>query len=190
MTLQTEIGAGLLFMKVGLHAGETFEEILERKRREYQNTGMIFWGYGGNTCHPTNIVQPFARMNIEKGENIYIVMEEINSHHPPTRIIAAEYSADGIRWQPIPAGIEVRNSRYAVILDELQDGDLDIDLSEYDVAVGPSQGKAAGDYIFGRVDKGCITKGQVPTTLRKPHIKKIRHMARIMDPYAVFLRNH
>lgn len=190
MTLLTEPDAGLLFMKVGLHAGEKFEEILERKRREYQNAGMIFWGYGGNTCHPTNIVQPFARMKLEKGQNIYIVMEEIDSRHRPTRILASEYSIDGVRWQPIPAGIEVRDSRYAVILDQLQDGDLDIDLSAYDVAVGPSMGKAAGDYILGRVDKGCFTKGQGPTALRGPHMKKICHMAKIVDPYAVFLRNH
>ncbi|MFH1674464.1 MAG: hypothetical protein ABIF87_13700, partial [Pseudomonadota bacterium] len=178
--------------KVGLHAGETFDEILERKRREYQEAGVIFWGYGGNTCHPTQAIQPFARMKLEKGQNIYIVMEEIDSHHPPTKIVAEEYSADGIHWQPIPVGIEVRNSRYAVVLDELQDGDLDIDLSEFNVAVGPSMGKAASDYILRRVDKACITKSQEPSALRIPQttIKKIRHMAKIVEPYAVFLRNH
>ena len=70
MTLLTEPNDGLLFMKVGLHAGEKFDEILERKRREYQKAGMIFWGYGGNTCHPTLAVQPFARMKLEKKQNI------------------------------------------------------------------------------------------------------------------------
>ncbi|MCK9392173.1 MAG: hypothetical protein M0Q01_11485 [Syntrophales bacterium] len=190
MTFLNEPNAGLLLMKVGLHAGETFDHILERKRQEYKNAGVIFWGYGGNTCHPTRAVQPFARMKLEKRENIYIVMEEINSNHPPTKIVAEEYSVDGIHWQPIPTGIEVRSSRYAVVLDELQDGDLDIDLSEYKVAVGPSLGKVASDYILGRVDKACITKSQEPLAHRPPQIKKISHIARIVEPYAVFLRNH
>jgi hypothetical protein len=180
--------SGLFFMKVGLHAGEIFDQILERKRREYQNAGMIFWGYGGGTCHPTRIVQPFAKMKIEEGENIFIVMEEIESHHPPTKIVAKEFSEDGIHWKPIPSGIEVRGSRYAVVLDELQDGDLDLDLAEYKVAVGPSMGKFAGEYIGGRVDKACITKiGQRPLSL-EPQIKKIHHIAKITAPYAVFTR--
>lgn len=190
MTLLTEPNASLLFMKVGLHAGERFEEILERKRREYREAGMIFWGYGGNTCHPTLAVQPFARMTLEKGQNIYLVMEEIDSHHAPTKILADEYSVDGLHWQPIPTGIEVRSSRYAIVLGELQDGDLHIDLAEYKVAVGPSTGKFADDYIARRVDKACITKEQEYSVDRIPQIKNIRHMAKIVEPYAVFLRNH
>lgn len=182
-------GSGLFFMKVGLHSGEAFEEILERKRYEYKKAGMIFWGYGGGTCHPTRIIQPFAKMKIEEGENIYIVMEEIKSHHPPTRMVAREYSEDGILWKPMPNGIEVRGSRYAVVLDELHDGDLDLDLSAYRVAVGPSRGKDAGGYIGGHVDKACITKkveGYLPAS--EPQVKKIGHIAKIKAPYAVFTR--
>src|SRR5438477_290714 len=51
-----------LFMKVGNHANETWEQILERKRKEYDRTGRTFWGYGGTTCHPLGVVQPFARL--------------------------------------------------------------------------------------------------------------------------------
>jgi hypothetical protein len=180
--------SGLLFMKVGLHAGEKFEQILERKKREYKKEGMIFWGYGGGTCHPTHVIQPFARMKIEEGNNICIIMEEIESHHPPTKIVAKEYSEDGIRWLPIPPGIEVRGSRYAVVLDELQDGDLDIDLSEYSIAAGPSIGKVASEYIGGRVDKACITRIEQRSAILSPKIKKIRHIAKIKAPYAVFTR--
>ena len=180
--------SGLLFMKVGLHAGETFEEIIERKRMEYQREGMIFWGYGGGTCHPTRAVQPFARVSIEEGRDIYIVMEEIDSHHPHTGIIASEYSEDGIVWKPIPNGIEVRGSRYAVILDEIKEGDLDINLSEYQVAVGPSSGRIAREYIAGRVDKACITKIDQPPNDLEPQNKEIKYLAAIKDPYAVFTR--
>jgi hypothetical protein len=180
--------SGLFFMKVGLHAGEAFEQILERKRMEYQKTGMIFWGYGGGTCHPTRIVQPFAKMKIEEGDNIYLVMEEIISHNPPTVLVAREYSEDGIRWKPIPSGIIVRGSRYAVVLNELRDGDLDLNLSMYQVAVGPSMGKPAGDYIGGRVDKACLTNIRQDQPSSEPQIKKIHHFAEVKSPYAVFTR--
>ena len=179
--------SGLLFMKVGRHSGETFEQILERKRQEYRSSGMIFWGYGGGTCHPTRSVQPFARMTIEEGKDINIVMEEIDSHHPARSIIAKEFSEDGIVWKPIPDGIEVRGSRYAVVLDELHDGDLDLDLSEYKVAVGPSTGKIAGKYITGRVDKACIIKAEKRLS-DEPQITRIQHFAGIKAPFAVFTR--
>ena len=112
-----------------------------------------------------------------------------NGYRPPTKIVAEEYSADGIHWQPIPAGIEVRSSRYALVLDELQEGALDIDFSEYKVAVGPSMGKVASDYIRGRVDKACITKRQDHSASGTPEPKTVHHMAKIVKPYAVFLRN-
>jgi hypothetical protein len=188
MTLLTEPNAGLLFMKVGLHAGESFDRILERKRMEYQRAGVIFWGYGGGTCHPVHVVQPFAKMKLEVGQNVYIVMDEIDSHHTPTKILAEEYSVDGIHWKPIPAGVEVRSSRYALVLGELQEDDLNINLSEYEVAVGPSMGKVASDYIRGRVDKVCLTRRQEDS--KTEELKTVHHMAKIVNPYAVFLRNH
>ena len=180
--------SGLLFMKVGLHAGETFEDILLRKKREYETAGAIFWGYGGGTCHPTRCVQPFARIKVEEGEKILIVMEEIDSRHPPSTMVAKEYSADGIIWQPIPKGIEVRGSRYAVVLNELHVGDLDIDLTEYEVGAGPSTGKPAGKFIAGRVDKACIVKSAVQAPSVQPLVKKIQHYAELQAPYAVFTR--
>ncbi len=182
--------SGILFMKVGVHDGEPFEEILERKRNEISNAGVSFWGYGGSTCHPLQQVQPFAKLKIEERENIYLVMEQIHSNHPPTNHIASLYSSNGRDWTPIPDGIEVRGSRYAVVINEILDGDLDIDLSHYKVAYGPSSGKNASDYIQGRVDKGCIDKIKVPQigfTIPST-IKKISHYGRIVDPFAVFVK--
>ena len=180
--------SGLLFMKVGLHAGETYQDILNRKMKEHERAGMIFWGYGGGTCHPTRCVQPFAKIALEQREDIYIVMEEIDSRHPKTEMVAKEFSEDGINWRPIPKGIEVRGSRYAVVLDELQEGALDLDLNQYQVGAGPSTGKPASAYIAGRVDKACIVKSSKPGDNEGPVIKKIQHFAKIKSPYAVFTR--
>jgi len=40
-------GAGLLFMKVGVHAQETLEDIIRRKSEEIEKEGFAMWGYGG-----------------------------------------------------------------------------------------------------------------------------------------------
>jgi hypothetical protein len=188
MSSDIKSNTGLIFMKVGIHDGEDFNEILERKKEEIRQTGMSFWGYGGGTCHPIQQVQPFAKMNILEGNDIYLVMEEINSHHSPTMMVAKQYSIDGITWSRIPDKISVRGSRYAIILDELEAGDLDIDLAEYEVAYGPSRGKQAPEYIKGRVDKACLNKR---STTNMDHVKiekKINHIARLKDPYAVLVR--
>jgi hypothetical protein len=178
----------IVFMKVGRHAGETFEQILERKRREFERTGKVFWGYGGGTMHPTQRVQPFARMRVEHGEKISIVMEPIDSRHPDTQVFATEFSRDGILWEPIPDGIQVRGSRYALVLDEIHEGDLSIDLGEYVVGAGPSEGRLGTHYIKGRVDKGCLVHTGHPAPVGESRVVKVQYAATLGDPYAVLLR--
>lgn len=183
--------AGLIFMKVGLHAQESLENIVERKQREFAEAGQIFWGYGGNTCHPLTMVQPFARELEERGNQVIIVMQKIDSKHAAPPEIAKEYSDDGVNWQPIPKGIEVRGSRYALILDELRAEERELDLGELQVGVGPSRGKRGEQYLVGRVDKGCFLHaprlGEV--TSDKQIKASIGLVARVKEPYAVLLRN-
>lgn len=178
-----------IFMKVGNHAGETWDQILERKTREHRDTGMTLWGYGGTTCHPIHQVQPFAKRHVERRGGIYLCMEPINSNADPDLFPAREYSRDGIVWEPIPDGISVTGSRYALILDEITPEDLEVHLEEYQVGAGRSRGKPACDYVQGRVDKGCFelsAKAYVPDREVKP--RKIQYSARLIEPFAVLLR--
>ena len=180
-----------IFMKVGDHAAEPWEQILERKRREYDEAGMIFWGYGGNACHPINQVQPFAKLVIQEMEDVVLVMEYIDSHADPDVVPATEYSKDGIVWEPIPKGIKVTGSRYALVLNEIQPGDLEVSLNRYEVAVGPSAGKPAESYLQGRTDKACFVKSREERVVETPPerlTRKVSFYARLKDPYAVVLR--
>jgi hypothetical protein len=180
----------IVFMKVGRHAGETFEDIIKRKRREYAAAGRIFWGYGGGTMHPVYKVQPFASMKIKEGKHITLVMQEIISNHPDTEVYATEFSRDGETWEPVPEGIKVRGSRYALVLDEIEDGDLNIDLADYRVGVGPSEGKVASEYVKGRVDKGCLDRTGPPNTNEvSSKIVQATYFAHLREPYAVLLRS-
>ena len=183
--------AGLIFMKVGLHAQENIEDIVKRKRQEFEETGSIFWGYGGNTCHPLTMVQPFAQEVEASGNEVLIVMQKINSKHAAPPEIAKQYSDDGVNWQPIPKGIEVRGSRFALILDELSINEFDLDLGELEVGVGRSRGRRADQYLIGQADKGCfLYKPQEPRVSQDEQIvKHIELVARVKEPYAVLLKN-
>jgi len=184
------IPKSFIFMKVGSHAGETFEEILERKSREVKVAGCSFWGYGGTTLHPVHHVQPFARLQIKEHGSIYLMMQPMNSHAVPTIVPASEYSVDGIRWEKIPDGIRVTGSRYALVLDEILPDALELSLNAYEVGIGRSSGRIAEEYIRGRVDKGCLVKRE-ESTINQPPAKRtvaIGYTAHLAEPYGVLLR--
>lgn len=184
-------GQGVIFMKVGLHASETLEDIVERKRREFEEAGSIFWGYGGSSCHPRTMVQPFGRAMQEEGKHLLIIMNEMNSKHSAPPVAASQYSEDGVDWQAVPRGIEVRGSRFALVLDELKTEEFEVNLNDFHVGVGQSRGRIAADYLKGQNDKGCLIYNEphIPPPPEQRIIKQIGLVARVKPPYAVFLRD-
>jgi hypothetical protein len=178
-------------MKIGIHAREPLDEIIKRKLEEVDNAGMAFWGYGGSTCHPTSMVQPFANAQSELGNPIYLVMQKMESNHWAEPLPADEYSIDGQSWLAVPKGIEVRGSRYALVIDDLHEDEFTLPLTRTTVALGPSMGKSGKDYISGRVDKACLELGpnvDIPLAPDEP-TTQIGLVAKLKAPYAVFLRN-
>ena len=182
-------GAGLLFMKIGTHANESLADIIARKSAEIRNTGFGMWGYGGNTCHPASMVQPFARTFADRGRTIHLCMEAMESNHFGEGI-AAEFSADGINWREIPETIEVRGSRYALVIEDLHEDKFILPLDQTRVPVGPSTGRLGSRYIQGRVDKACLEVLDAPELPNdaQPRMIGIDLVAKLKDPYAVFLR--
>lgn len=183
--------ASLLFMKIGIHAREPLDEIIQRKLKEIDEAGVSFWGYGGSTCHPTGMVQPFAQEQAQLNRPIFLVMQKMQSSHFAEPLPADEFSVNGRDWEPIPKGIEVRGSRYALVINQLQEADLQLPLARAHVALGPSEGRSAKEYISGRVDKACLTLDadvDRPLAPDEP-AAPIGAVAKLQAPYAVFLRN-
>lgn len=182
-------GAGVLFMKVGTHANEGLNDIIARKTEEIKRTGYGMWGYGGNTCHPTSMVQPFAKTFSLGGRPIHLCMEEMKSNHFGEGC-AAEYSVDGIKWEAIPKTIEVRGSRYALVINDLRQENFALPLDRTRVPVGPSTGRLGSRYINGRVDKACLEMLDKPELSNEAQAREIEInlVATLQDPFAVFLR--
>lgn len=185
-------GAGVLYMKVGTHANEPLRDIVARKQAEIEAAGYGLWGYGGNTCHPTTMVQPFARDFELRGEAIHLVMQPMVSNHFAVSARAEEMSVDGLAWQKIPEPISVIGSRYALAISSLEVAELQLPLGRTRVAGGNSRGRRGDDYIKGRVDKAVLeVVGEDAPDPEHPEAEPvpIGLIARLVSPYAVFVRN-
>ncbi|OWU85853.1 hypothetical protein ATO6_02860 [Oceanicola sp. 22II-s10i] len=185
-------GAGVIFMKVGTHANEDLEDIIQRKQKEIDDEGFAMWGYGGNTCHPVTMVQPFAEEHAEAGSPIILCMEPMDSKHFAEPIRADEFSVDGLTWKPVPAGINAVGSRFALCIQKLQLADFDLPLAATEVAVGRSAGRLGSQYVRGRVDKACLNVREAEALVNNPAEEKrlkIGLTAELCDPWAVFLRS-
>jgi hypothetical protein len=182
-------GQGFLYMKVGTHAKETLEDIIKRKSKEIEQAGYAMWGYGGNTCHPQTMVQPFARECQAAGGTIYLCMEEMNSTHFAEPIRADEYSADGRTWHEIDPNIRVLGSRYALIIKNLRRQVFNLPLRQSTVAIGNSIGASGDRYIRGRVDKACLRLTSADLAGDEGEQRRIGLVAEIAEPFAVFVRN-
>lgn len=179
-----QLGHNIVFMKVGTHASEDLSDILVRKRAEIDAEGFALWGYGGNTCNPTSMVQPFA---LAATGPIVLAMHPMASNHFAEQVRAEEYSSDGLVWKPVPSGINCVGSRYALIIDSLEEVDGQVDLSKTRVAVGPSRGRVGAEYIQGRVDKACLRITNEASG--DSRFISIGLRANVLRPYAAFLRN-
>lgn len=184
-------GDGFLYMKVGTHARESLEDIIARKTKEIEDAGFAMWGYGGSTCHPVTMVQPFARQYEERSGAIYLCMHAMASKHFAEPIRATRYSADGANWEEIPESVNVRGSRYALMIQDLREEDFEVSLAHSAVAVGYSTGRTGDSYIKGRVDKACL---EAKAGIESPDgsvadAARIGLVARIVKPYAVFVKD-
>lgn len=191
MTDVVRSSSAILFMKVGTHAQEELPNIIERKRKEISDAGYAMWGYGGNTCHPTTMVQPFAREYRSASTNpILLCMEPMSSSHFAEKIRADQYSVDGLKWEEVPAAINVFGSRYALCIRTLTEVDEQLPLEQTRVAVGNSKGRPGNKYVQGRVDKACLeVLDDYDQTEPASSPARIGLAAELVEPYAVFLRN-
>jgi hypothetical protein len=180
-----EPGDAILYMKIGVHAGEPLSEIIKRKQQEIRDAGFAMWGYGGNTCHPRTMVQPFAGAHDRPDAPIRLVMQKMQSNHFADPVRAEEYSIDGETWQLVPDKINVKGSRFALCIKNLVEVETTLALGETKVALGNSAGRLGDAYVKGRVDKACLeVVGPVAEGAHVP----INVVADLVKPYAVILR--
>jgi hypothetical protein len=170
-----------LVMKVGFHVAEEWAEIVTRKLAELDSAGVVFWGYGGSACNPAKQVQPFA---LASDHNVEVAMLHTKSRFQSDDLWAEAMSVDEQSWHPIPGGVRT-SGKWALVLDRLEIIEAEIDLGDYEIAVGPSEGRPATEYLRGQSDKACLrrTPGRSDADCRAVVMR-----GRLSSPWAVFLR--
>ena len=71
----------VIIMKYGVHAQEDVQNIIIRKKREYNEVGKIFWGYNGVLCNPRTQVLPFLEENQKKRQVMLIFLFKISTKY-------------------------------------------------------------------------------------------------------------
>ena len=170
----------IVVMKVGLHNGEGWGQIVERKLNEERTSGVAYWGYGGSVCHPRTQIQPLAA----RGMPVTVLMIRTESDFFGNPTYASQASRDGKAWGPIPDGV-MTSGRYALVLRSLREVDSLLDLGAYEVAIGPKEGTPLAEYLRLRVDKACARLTDAP---RSSDRRRVVLQAELVAPYAVVLR--
>src|SRR3989344_4938667 len=86
----------LLFSVIGSQAGESEQEIFNRKKREILNADKSFWLIKSFKSK-TEDIQNFCRLASQKG----------GAQPTKTNSVAYQFSSNNIHWSDIPKGIRV-----------------------------------------------------------------------------------
>ncbi len=184
--------AHVIFLLAGPHPSSTgtpegLPEIVQRKMKEGRRAGSIWWGYGGKLLHPER-VHEFVQ-EAGPGAKISVLMSETKSKFQDGGNTARKYSTDNYRWRRIPAAHNVTGSKFALVLETLEQCDFDIDLAGYSVfrRMHEHERINAANYIR-RADKACLTAGCTVKALQA-NVRRVTLQGVLKPPYALYLSN-
>jgi len=184
-----------LFSVMGPHAGEDSEAIFARKIADIRNTGRTFWVVRSHKAKPDMIQTIGASAGKKSGMPLCAFLApSAPGGAAPTKIssAASEYSANQTEWQPLPAGITPVTGRItpttcALVFDQLCfQTSVVVDLWRYADFFAPERPL--------RIRQGASTLGVMrgDTSMHpdrmKSHIRRIMAVARLVEPFAVWLR--
>jgi len=178
----------LVFMKVGSHGDEKFQEIIRRKKREEHLSGFMLWGYAGNLLDAFDL-SLYLKTNWQRGKRIFIAMSETKSPFRNYPIRSKSFSIDKHIWYQLPKNVYTYGCDKAIICKGLEHVKIKIDLAAFSVSVGPSKGKNLSEYIKYRTDKACAEYCNYSKNI-KPSFIDINWIAEIVAPFAVYLDNY
>jgi hypothetical protein len=179
-TLITNVAPAILSI-IGWHAEESPEDIAERKCRDVAQAGCTIWVYQSWKAR-IEAVQRFGSVHFNP------VVYFLKGGAVPTRMTqeARQMSVDRSSWKPLPEGIGKVTGKLpggGLFIGELSPVDSYIDLWKY----------LQHPALPLRFQRGAATACVVPAPNgsaggMKKHIRRVVAVGRLVEPYAVFLR--
>lgn len=177
----------ILVSVVGSHAGETLEQIFERKQKEIEKAGFTFWLYKSHSAKP-EVVQKLARSN--KKAFCYFIRASSQLGARPTKESkpATHFSVNGSVWKKIPNNILVTGSSRsasALVLKDLKLTNYTIDLWRYS---NYNNRKEPALIRLGNSTLPITKKSSLRNTNKmKSHIRDVVAVAELKTPFCVYL---
>ena len=180
----------LIFSVIGGHAGEDEHQIFFRKKEDIKKYGWVLWLFKSHRAKP-EVIQAFCKSAQSVGSEALVgfLWPRLagSATQTQTRDYATGYSKNSIHWENIPNGMEVTGKvdggAYAFFMDSIQLGESKVDLSMYrsfpqQQEIRPMPG---GSTI-------CGTRVMPTQNLIKPNVRRISAVARLREPFCVYLR--
>jgi hypothetical protein len=108
-------------------------EVIGNRPRPLREFDQIFIKADDIVQQAIRSVRPSVSAHAEAGRTVNLVMQKMTSRQFAEPDLAEEYSEDGVNWRPVPRGVEVRGSRYAMVLGTLKDEDVFLNLNALQV---------------------------------------------------------
>lgn len=182
--------SGAVITIVGEHAGESLDEIFQRKRKDIDQYGYTYWLFKSHSARP-EVVQQLAKNNKENLK-CYFIHASTKSGARPTKQqeVLRSYSPDNINWKPIHPEMFVTgssSSSFALVLKEIKLTEGLIDLWDYttypdmNMPIKPR----LGDSTIPAIKK---YSGDNPDKVIS-HMREVVAIGEFVSPFCVHLKN-
>ena len=128
LSLQATEGKFIVISVMGPHAGESEDEIFQRKIGDIRRIGRTFWLIKSHQAKP-HMVQEVCRSAKKDNLEVHCIFIEASSGKgaTPTKeaSLAESYSADGKEWEDLPRELgpvtgKIDRSAYALVFNQLE----------------------------------------------------------------------
>jgi len=172
----------------GEHAKESFDEIIQRKKKDIENIGYTFWLENSYKTYPDKVQKFYGIANKERIE-LDCLLYMGNTQDTKHNTKAKEYSVDKRNWQKIDSKLspitgKMSENTHALVFDKLDSKTMDLNLENY---VEFDSNSPIRNYP--NVSTFCSIKKHDNIVAKKPNnIRKIFAIGRIHKPSSVWLR--
>ena len=176
-----------------MSAGETEEEILERKIKDINQIGFTFWIYKSNQASPKT-VQQFCKKAKTENKKVFCIFIEPSTPNGarPTKInlSAKEFSTDNKKWGKLPKKLgpvtgAINMNVYALKFGNIEKINSSINLWDYaDYLTKKSIKISRGNSTLCAIKKN--TNREIDK-MRTP-IRRIIAVGRLCKPFCVWVR--
>ena len=172
----------------GEHAKESFDQIIQRKKKDIENVGYTFWLENSYKTTPDK-VQAFYGIANKEGIELNCLLYMGNTQDTKHDTKAKEYSVNKRNWQKIDSKLSPITGRmsentHALVFNKLDSENIDLNLENY---VEFDNQKPIRNYP--NVSTFCSVKEHDNNVPKEPnHLRKIFAVGRIHKPSSVWLR--